>query len=105
MNPYNLKISQLKALVFVADNGNFSAAALELDVSQSTVSYAIATLEEELGVLLLNRGRHGAQLTPIGERIVAHARAVLAPLQAIVAEASGAQGNFKMAYREERVQR
>lgn len=64
MNPGKIKLSQLRALVAIADCGNFSEAALELDLSQSTISHAIATLEEELGVTLLQRGRHGARLTP-----------------------------------------
>jgi DNA-binding transcriptional LysR family regulator len=49
MDLQRLKLSQLRALVAVADCGNFSEAALVLDLSQSTVSHAIATLETELG--------------------------------------------------------
>lgn len=73
----NLKISQLRAFVTVAECKNFSTAALELGVSQSTVSHAIATLEAELGVMLLVRGRHGAALTAIGEEMLTDARQVL----------------------------
>ncbi|MEO0406089.1 MAG: LysR family transcriptional regulator [Cyanobacteria bacterium P01_A01_bin.135] len=65
-----LKVSQLKAFWAVAQCGNFSAAAAELNVTQSTISHAIASLEAELGVLLLSRGRHGAVLTPIGEELL-----------------------------------
>jgi DNA-binding transcriptional LysR family regulator len=73
----NLKISQLRALVAVAEHGNFSCSALALGLSQSTVSHAIATLEDELGVVLLFRGRHGATLTPIGEQVIQEARQIL----------------------------
>jgi DNA-binding transcriptional LysR family regulator len=92
MNPGKLKLSQLRALVAVADCGNFSEAALQLDLSQSTISHAIATLEEELGVMLLQRGRHGAKLTPVGDRITAHARGVLNLLDAMTSEANQARG-------------
>lgn len=92
MNLTKLKLSQLRALVAVADCGNFSEAALDLELTQSTVSHAIATLEEELGVVLLQRGRHGARLTPVGERITAHARQVLKTLELINAEAEQAKG-------------
>lgn len=92
MNPYRLKVSQLRALVAVAEYGNFSEAALHLELSQSTVSHAIASLEEELGVVLLKRGRHGAYLTPIGERIVTHAQVVLQQLSSIVTEATRERG-------------
>lgn len=74
---FAMKLSQLLALVTVADKGNFSEAALELNLSQPAVSHAIATIEEELGVQLFLRGRHGAVLTPAGEKIVAHARLAL----------------------------
>jgi DNA-binding transcriptional LysR family regulator len=92
MNPTKLKLSQLRALVAVADCQNFSEAALELDLSQSTISHAIATLEEELGVVLLQRGRHGAKLTPVGDRIVARARQMLQTLDELINEAERAKG-------------
>ena len=92
VNPYSLKISQIRALVTVADHHNFSEAALHLGISQSAVSHAIATLEDELGVLLLNRGRNGASLTPVGERLIVQARQVLALLIEIVQEANREKG-------------
>ena len=76
MNPWKLKLSQIRALLTVAEAGNFSEAALRLEVTQSTVSHAIATLENELGVVVFHRGRHGAQLTPVGERMVQDARQI-----------------------------
>ena len=78
-----LKIAQLAALVAVADEGSFSAAALQMGLAQSTVSHAIATLEASLGVVLLLRGRSGAVLTPIGMEICQQAREVLAQVDKI----------------------
>lgn len=88
INRSQIKLSQLRTLVAVAEWGNFSEAALHLQISQSAVSHAIATLEEELGVVLVSRGRHGAHLTPVGERILAHARQTLQLLEAIAREAN-----------------
>lgn len=82
-----MKLSQLLAVVAVADNGNFSEAALELNLSQPAVSHAIATLEEELGVQLFRRGRHGAVLTPAGEKVVPHARLALENIETMRKEA------------------
>lgn len=79
-----IKLSQLRALVAVAEYGNFSEAALHLELSQSAVSHAIACLEDELGVLLLSRGRHGAYPKPVGELIINYARQVLQLLEAMV---------------------
>lgn len=72
-----MNISHLQVLLAIADHGSFSTAALKLDTSQSAVSRAIATLEDELGVPLLIRGRFGARLTPVGERVADYARQIL----------------------------
>jgi len=82
-----IKLSQLKALVAVAQRRNFSEAAYQLQLSQSAISHAIAALEDELGVVLFLRGRRGAVLTPVGDRILPHAKAMLASLQDIGHEA------------------
>ncbi|MBD2459845.1 LysR family transcriptional regulator [Oscillatoria sp. FACHB-1407] len=87
-----LKISQLQAFVMVAEYGNFSSAALELGLAQSTVSHAIATLEDELGVVLLLRGRHGAILTPEGKDILQDAQQILQSLESIHKKANLAKG-------------
>jgi DNA-binding transcriptional LysR family regulator len=92
INSSRLKLSQLRALVAIADMGSFSEAALRIDLSQSAVSHAIATLEEELGVVLLSRSRQGAVLTPIGEQITNDARQVLRSLESICHKAEMAKG-------------
>jgi DNA-binding transcriptional LysR family regulator len=92
MNLEAVKLSQLRSLVAVAKHGNFSEAALHLEISQSAVSHAIASLEEELGVVLLSRGRHGATLTPIGEQIVCHAQDILGLVEVIGKEARLSKG-------------
>ena len=92
IDPYKLKISQLRILVTVADYQNFSEAALHLDISQSAVSHAIATMEEQLGVILFKRGRKGADLTNVGAQLVAPAREILNLLQKMATEANRAKG-------------
>lgn len=69
-----MNIFQLETLIAVAEKGNFSNAALSLEVSQSAVSRSIASLEKELGVPLLLRGRFGARPSLVGERIITYAR-------------------------------
>lgn len=87
-----IKLSQLRILIAVATYNNFSEAALSLDISQSAVSHAIATLEEELGIVLFNRGRHGAKLTTVGAKILAHAQAIAHSLELIANEAMIVRG-------------
>lgn len=92
MDPWKLKLSQLRALLAIAEYGNFSEAALQLNVTQSTVSHAIATLENELGVIVFHRGRHGAQLTPIGQQLVEDAQQIKRLLERIVSTADQEKG-------------
>lgn len=57
---------QLQYFLEVARTLNFSKAAETLFVSQSTLSKAIATLEQELGAVLFIRDHHNVRLTPAG---------------------------------------
>lgn len=87
-----MEIYQLRALETIVKEGSFVAAAARLDLSQSSLSHAIASLERELGIRLLDRGRHGAKPTEAGRRILQHGRQILASVEAIVAETEGAVG-------------
>lgn len=83
----SMTLSQLQILLAVAEHNSFSEAALQLDLSQSSVSNAIAMLEDQLGTILFSRGRHGARLTPIGERIVIRAYKMVQLQEEMVEEA------------------
>ncbi|XHX78110.1 MAG: LysR family transcriptional regulator [Stenomitos frigidus ULC029] len=87
-----IKLSQLRAFIAVAERGNFGEAALQLGLSQSAVSHAIATLETTLGVVLIARGRHGAYLTPVGDRVLTDARQMMQSLDNLLKEANLAKG-------------
>ncbi len=87
-----LKLSHLQILIAVADHGSFSEAALQLQMSQSAVSYAIAALETDLGVTLLSRGRYGACLTPVGEQVVDRARQITYLMDDIFKQANLSRG-------------
>jgi LysR family hydrogen peroxide-inducible transcriptional activator len=79
-----MDLRQLTALVAVADQGSFSAAARALFTVQSNVSAHVARLERELGVPLVDRA-HG-RLTPEGAVVVARARRIRHELDAIEAD-------------------
>jgi DNA-binding transcriptional LysR family regulator len=97
----DIKLSQLRALVATVEGGSFGKGALALGVTQSAVSHAIAALEATLGVVLLFRGRQGATPTPIGEKIIDHAQAMLQELGLITqlsqAERSLGTGQVRIA--------
>jgi LysR family hydrogen peroxide-inducible transcriptional activator len=79
-----MDLRQLSALVAVADEGSFSAAATALHTVQSNVSTHIARLERELGSVLVDRG--AGRLTEEGEAVANRARRVKAELDALVAD-------------------
>jgi len=87
-----VKLSQLRTLIAVATAGSFSEAALQLDVSQSTVSHSIAALEDALGVMLIHRGRQRASLTPVGDLIYNQAQQTLALIDDMGKAATRARG-------------
>lgn len=73
-----MTLTELRYLVNLDKERHFGHAAERSFVSQPTLSVAIRKLEEELGVVLFERVRGEVKPTPIGERIVAQARRVLA---------------------------
>jgi DNA-binding transcriptional LysR family regulator len=68
----------LRYFVAVADEGQMTRAAHKLHIAQPALSQAIAQLEMELGVGLLERHPRGVALTPAGEAFLPKARAALA---------------------------
>ena len=78
-----LDLQRLQTFRKVATLRSFSAAALELSYTQSSVSESVATLERELGVTLLDRSSRPVRLTPSGEIVLAHAETLLTEAAAI----------------------
>ncbi|MCM1983111.1 LysR family transcriptional regulator [Lyngbya confervoides] len=81
-----MELFHLKVFETVVRAGSFSHAALELGISQSAVSRAIASLEDELRVCLLSRGRFGARPTRLGERVLHLSQQILDLRQQIETE-------------------
>ncbi len=79
-----MDLRQLLALVAVAEQGSFSAAARSLHTVQSNVSSHIARLERELSVSLVDRA--GGALTEEGQAVVERARRIQVELEALVAD-------------------
>ena len=88
-----MNFSQLQSFVAVAETGSFTEAAYAIDLTQSAVSHALAALESELGVTLLERNHTGVvALTHVGQKLLPHVRALLAKAETIQQEAQAARG-------------
>lgn len=74
----DLDLKALRLLVHVADLGSISAAARAEQISQPSASARMKSLEARLGLELLDRRAHGAELTDNGQLVTEWARAVVA---------------------------
>ena len=81
-----LDTRRLRVLCEVARHGSFSAAADSLGYTQPAISRQIATLEAELGTLLVRRVPQGAVLTDAGQLLAARAEEIIARLRDAEAE-------------------
>jgi DNA-binding transcriptional LysR family regulator len=92
----------MRYFVAVAERGSFTRAAQDLHVAQQAVSQQIRTLEQLLGVTLLERSSRRVTLTPEGTVFLADCRRVLAgadrAAQRVRAAARGEAGTLRLVY-------
>jgi DNA-binding transcriptional LysR family regulator len=83
-------VDQLLVLLTVVEEGSFTAAAKRLRRATSAISYAIDTLERQLGIALFDRGTtRKPKLTHAGEAIVSEAKAVSHSVETLRARVRG----------------
>src|SRR3954452_3568607 len=87
-----LDVTRLRVLDAVARHGSVTAAARELDYSQSSVSHHLARLENATGAQLLQRVGRGVRLTPAGQLLADRAAEILGRIDAADAELSAHVG-------------
>lgn len=79
-----MSIIRYQIIVKVVELGSFTETAEKLNMTQSAVSHAVASLESEWGVALLIRDRKkGITLTEIGQKILPHIREILKRMEII----------------------
>ncbi|MDP9526238.1 LysR family transcriptional regulator [Pseudomonas protegens] len=87
-----MTLTQLEIFSRVAELAGFTSAATRLGISQSAVSHAIKSLEQELGVELFRRHQAQVELTDIGRQLLLRARAMLGLAATLEQEAADARG-------------
>lgn len=86
---YQPTLSQLRAFVAIAEYRHFGTAAARLNVSQPTLSQALAALENGLGLQLIERSTRRVLVTAAGTRLLPKAMATLEAADRFVASAAG----------------
>lgn len=85
-------IAPLRTFVKVAEVGSFAAAADALDLSPQLVGKHVQSLEQHLGVRLLNRTTRKQSLTDFGQAYLARARVILEEVEGAEQLAEVARG-------------
>ena len=81
-----MELRQLRYLVVLAEERQFTRAAHRLQIAQPGLSQQIAKLEADLGVMLVDRTTRRIALTEAGDRLVTHARRIIAAVDGARAE-------------------
>jgi molybdate transport repressor ModE-like protein len=87
-----LDVRKLRALRAIARCGSFSAAADELNYSQSAISQQVAQLERQVGTLLVERRGRSVRLTVAGHTLVDRTDRILHHLEEAAAELAAISG-------------
>ncbi len=87
-----MELRQLRYLVALDEERNFTRAAQREHIAQPAMSQQIRRLEEEVGLELVDRSTRRATMTDAGRALVARARRVLAELEAANVELEGIRG-------------
>ncbi len=86
-----MNLQELRYLVAIAEHRHFGRAAEACNVSQPTLSSQIKKLEDELGVMLLERTNKRVDMTPVGSQILLHAQRALSEAAQMEAVARAAR--------------
>jgi DNA-binding transcriptional LysR family regulator len=94
-------LDHLRIFTEVVDCGSFTAAARQVEKSQPAISYAITTIEAQLGLSLFERGKRRPVLTPAGLAVLSYARRMCQLADELAANAAsltaGLEGNLALA--------
>jgi DNA-binding transcriptional LysR family regulator len=93
-----MELRHLQAFAAVAAEKNFTRAAQRLRIAQPPLSRQIQQLENELGVTLFTRTRHGAELTASGRALIDKANVVIRQAKDFVDDAQRSSGKRPEAF-------
>jgi LysR family carnitine catabolism transcriptional activator len=80
----DITIRQMRAFAKIAQRGNFTRAAVDLNVSQSALTVQVHALEDQLGVRLFDRSPKGVRLTSAGAALMPKVEKILSDTHALM---------------------
>ena len=81
------ELRHVRGFLKVAELGSFTRAAAELHVSQSALTVQVKQLEDELGLMLLDRNKRGVSITAAGRDLIGPLRRLIVDTEAIIGHA------------------
>lgn len=93
-----LELRHLRLLVAVVETGTFTDAAIDLGISQASVSRGLQSLEQLLGVRLLHRTSRTVAPTTAGAQVISRARQLLAEADDLVREATTGHTRLRLGH-------
>ncbi len=95
-HPGTPTLDQLRVFLTVVETGSFAGAARKLGRATSVISYAVANLESQLGLVLFDReATRKPQLTVAGRAVLGEARTVAHGIDGLRAKARGLLGGLE----------
>ncbi|WP_282792467.1 LysR substrate-binding domain-containing protein [Streptomyces sp. CC224B] len=94
----DVELRHLRTLAAIAEEGTVTAAAARLHMTQPAVSRTLAQLEARVGVRLVDRSSRHLDLTRAGETLLGHGRAILAHLDAALADTRAHDRPLRLGY-------
>lgn len=87
-----MNLNQLRHVVMVYRMGSFTAAAAELNVSQSSVTKSVAWVERDLGYALFDRRARGVSITEAGRDFIDRAARIVSDMDRLAADTATERG-------------
>lgn len=87
-----MNLNHLRHVVTVYRMGSFTAAAAELNVSQSSVTKAVAWVEQDLGYALFDRRARGVSVTEAGRDFIDRAARIVSDMDRLAADTATQRG-------------
>ncbi len=98
--PIRFDLTDLRLFLHVAEAASITHGATRSNMALASASERIRAMEDALGAPLLERGRRGVRLTPVGTALVHHARIVTQQLETMRGElsdyANGLRGHVRL---------